>query len=74
MKKSQEIIEQITAESPIGTRGGYLCKKDGQICLRMCDRIEALVQGGFHVTKMWLRPSPGEEWNKELYGEVRGDE
>jgi hypothetical protein len=75
MKTEDRIIEEkeFIAAVPCGlTRGGYLERKDGQMCLRFGDEVVLMDDGRCCVTRRWVRPG-SEPWDRDLY-ETRDEE
>lgn len=50
--------------------GGYLERKDGELCLRRADAV--MYQAGrWRVKRSWIRPSRGRQFDTEIYN-VKG--
>lgn len=57
-------------ECPEVDAGGYLQRKEGELCLRECDRFEVQPGGKLRVTRTWRRG----KFKPELYEERKEGE
>lgn len=76
MKTEDRLIEEIEFVKALPARltgGGFLERKDGQMCLRVGDEVVLMdADGRCCVTRRWVRPG-SEPWDRDLY-ETKGEE
>lgn len=62
------IISETEVVAALGTQDCVDCLewKDGELCLRLADQVEATADGRFRITKQWARPM-GEPWSRDFY-------
>ena len=65
--KETELVN--SPHSPLGTMGGYLEDKEGQMCLRRGDRVELVKKDLYRITRTWVKPF-GKPFDREFYNEL----
>lgn len=67
MAKPRTVVETKEVDRlPVLDCGGYLETKDGDLCLRLADSVEALRYSGWLITRKWQRPGK-QPWDTSIY-------